>query len=333
MIVLITWGIVGLSASIQGQEAGNIMLTRGISAYEELEWSNAMLFLSEALKLEQSNEDRVRTYQYLAFCQIEEELLDQAKSSFSSLLQIVPNHLLGDEFPPKYQQLFDQVKSKIVRPKRVLVVTSDPTGASIYLDGNLQKDKTPARIEVDHNAHRLKLVLEGYEPWQEEVQAEGKGFRALRKLEFSPTLVKIEVKTGTIFIKSDPDGANVLLDKELQDQKTPTVISQVSVGTHQIRLFMNGYIDWEQQVRVQADQISEVEAELSPKLVKRPKPKPEKKPTPVVKKKGGKLKWFLISIVIAAAGSGGAYAYFSQGGDEVAETSAGTGGLALTVSY
>ncbi|MDP6960363.1 MAG: PEGA domain-containing protein [Dehalococcoidia bacterium] len=334
MILLVIWAIGALSAFGQNPNTDNIMLSRGIKAYEELEWANGILFLTEAVKLDLSDAYRVQAYQYLGFCQIEAGLLEQAKSSFRSLLQIAPAHLLGDEFPPKYRQVFDEVKDKVVRPKRIVVVTSSPTGANVYFDGVLQPEKTPTRIEkVDHNAHTLKLVLEGYEQWEEEVPAEGKGFRALRKLEFSPVLVKIEVKTGSIFVKSDPAGANILLDKQSQNQQTPTVISEISVGPHQIKLFMNGYVDWEQQISVEADKISQIEAKLSPKLPDRPTPKPKEEPTPVVKKTGGKLKWILIGGVILAAGSGGAYAYFSQSGSDTGARPAGTGSLTLTVSY
>jgi len=78
------------------------------------------------------------------------------------------------------------------------------------------------------------------------------------KSQFKPS-----VKTGSISVESTPEGASIYLDGELQDVKTPTTLKNVKLGEHTVKLFLEGYEDFEKSVTVQANQTAEVISTLT----------------------------------------------------------------------
>lgn len=88
------------------------LLTQGIQAYEELEWETAITRLDEALKLGLQESSQVEAYKYLGFCYIETDQLSKAKKAFGTLLDLNPAYELDPNvWPPKYREVFDQVKA------------------------------------------------------------------------------------------------------------------------------------------------------------------------------------------------------------------------------
>lgn len=67
-------------------------------------------------------------------------------------------------------------------------------------------------------------------------------------------------KLGALKIDSSPFGAQVLVDGEIRGT-TPLDI-QVPVGTHEVRLVLANYGDWEAQVRVMEDKVTHIPVEL-----------------------------------------------------------------------
>lgn len=59
-------------------------------------------------------------------------------------------------------------------------------------------------------------------------------------------------QTGTISVSSEPSGASILLDDRYTDAKTPTTITGVVPGSHDVRVRMTGYDDANRQVEVVA---------------------------------------------------------------------------------
>ena len=58
------------------------------------------------------------------------------------------------------------------------------------------------------------------------------------------------VKTGLIYVSTNPPDATVYIDGRLSHQKTPTAIKDLTPGKHFIRIELSGYNDWEGYVPI-----------------------------------------------------------------------------------
>ncbi len=67
------------------------------------------------------------------------------------------------------------------------------------------------------------------------------------------------VKTGLIYVSSNPPGANVLIDGNMAHESTPTIIRDLLPGNHQLCLQLAGYQDWQQTVPVAEKKATAVE--------------------------------------------------------------------------
>jgi len=93
--------------------------------------------------------------------------------------------------------------------RAVLLVESVPTGASVWLDGELAAGKTPVRLEVRPDvAHRVEIAAEGHERFVETNVIVQPGERVRLPSRLVRHSARLEIKTR-------PPGANVTLDGEL----------------------------------------------------------------------------------------------------------------------
>lgn len=97
---------------------GTQLLQKGIDAYNELEFKDGVSYLESALKKPLTDNQKIAAYQYLAFCHIEAGQIDKAKSRFQKLLARDENYALGDQFPPKYREIFNQAKGEMKEGSR-----------------------------------------------------------------------------------------------------------------------------------------------------------------------------------------------------------------------
>lgn len=58
------------------------------------------------------------------------------------------------------------------------------------------------------------------------------------------------VKTGLVYVSTNPPDATVYIDGRVSHQKTPTVIKDLTPGQHFIRIELNGYNDWERHIPI-----------------------------------------------------------------------------------
>lgn len=111
-------------------------------------------------------------------------------------------------------------------------------------------------------------------------------------------------QTGSIFVTSQPTGVQVMLAGILQARRTPVRIQDVMAGTHMLKLTLEDYEDYTQQITVAAGR----EVQVNPTLRRLPAPRK------------GRSKWpFILGGVIVASGAGvAAYVLtdgFSYGND------------------
>ena len=96
-----------------------------------------------------------------------------------------------------------EVKPVLKRVAGKLMVTSEPSGAAIVLDGKPTEQRTPATFELEGDSvHEIRLTLKDYKELSKApVRVEG-GTETIEKLVLKPSTVHIRVF-------STPEGASV----------------------------------------------------------------------------------------------------------------------------
>ncbi|MBC7319579.1 PEGA domain-containing protein [bacterium] len=159
-----------------------------------------------------------------------------------------------------YQGYADRQRTVIVRPHRYeyitetllapantgsLYVESNPRDASIYLDGNYEGE-TPKRIDfIPVGSHTVRISKEGYRDHVQQVWIE-----ANRLTTVSVSLVA-ETTRYKLTINSNPSGAWTYVDG-IPRGSTPTYV-YVTPGYHEIKLQLQGYLDYEETIYVTRD--------------------------------------------------------------------------------
>lgn len=113
-----------------------------------------------------------------------------------------------------------------------LVVDSTPSGASVYVDGTY-RGTTPLTVELQPGQHTINVTLEGYKPYLATVNVPpGETVKITAKLEK-------KIATGTVWINSQPTGADVYVDGTWRGT-TPLTLT-LPPGTHTIEIRKEGY--------------------------------------------------------------------------------------------
>jgi serine/threonine protein kinase/formylglycine-generating enzyme required for sulfatase activity len=111
----------------------------------------------------------------------------------------------------------------------VLSLTSEPAGASIFIDGQ-DRGRAPLRVELAAREHEVIARMEG---WSEEK-------RTISLAPHQDQSANFVFANGSVKITSAPGGANVLSDGRELGQ-TPLVIEEVKPGTVRYELRATGY--------------------------------------------------------------------------------------------
>jgi len=127
------------------------------------------------------------------------------------------------------------VDERPTTPEGSISITTEPSGASVDLDGT-HMGKTPLPLDdVVSGSHTIKLAKPGYKSKTLTLRLSPGGVENRREL--------LEPLTGSISISSDPCGADIHLDGVYMGT-TPKTISNVLIGSHTIRLEKKDYKDY-----------------------------------------------------------------------------------------
>jgi hypothetical protein len=66
-------------------------------------------------------------------------------------------------------------------------------------------------------------------------------------------------KTGLIVIKTQPAGASIYFDRSLVNDKTPTTLNELLPGTYNIRLELENYYPWHDDIDVEAGKVTRLD--------------------------------------------------------------------------
>ena len=153
-----------------------------------------------------------------------------------------------------------------------IAVTSQPSGAAVYLDGNYQGQTYSGQpfdiLAVSPGAHTISLSLNGYQDYSGTVMVSS-GQTSQVSVTLTPSTQP--GAGGNILISSSPSGADAYLDNQYKGI-TPLTLTGVSSGTHTVTLKVNGYADWTGSVQVTSGQTTSVTATMT--AVPTPTPTP-----------------------------------------------------------
>ena len=123
-----------------------------------------------------------------------------------------------------------------------LEVTSEPTGATVFLDRNFVGVTPVALPNVSAGEHQLRLKRRGHHDSLRIISVGGHR----QSLHTELDAVK---GTGMLVVRSEPPGAHIWLDGEEKHQ-TPARIDPVSTGPHHVRIQKAGWVAHEQKVDI-----------------------------------------------------------------------------------
>lgn len=117
-----------------------------------------------------------------------------------------------------------------------ITIKSEPAGADIYID-DVKVGITPYLMKsIKLGNHVVELRKMGYENYAKMVTVQAGIINT--QLE-NVSLVAREMVYGSLTIYSDPEGADIMIDKVFKG-KTPQTISNITVGTHELTLTKKG---------------------------------------------------------------------------------------------
>lgn len=144
------------------------------------------------------------------------------------------------------------------RSTGTVTVSSDPSGALVYVDGTYQ-GKTPLTVTLYPGNHALRLSLAGYADYSSTVYVTA-NTNQNQKAVMSPAIY------GTVQITSLP-GARVFMDSNSQGAIPSSgilTISNVASGNRLFKVTATGYNDWLNTIYVQSNVVTPISAGLTP---------------------------------------------------------------------
>jgi serine/threonine-protein kinase len=167
------------------------------------------------------------------------------------------------------------VTAELTPALSTLVITSNPQGANVWVDGKDTGTVTPAQITVEKGPHRVMVKKAGFKDASaDETLAEG------QTLSFSPTLLSVSPQSeegknpnpllrffgadtipegkGLVHIRTDPEGATIVVDGKTAPKKT-NARWPADPGVYSIQLQMAGYKTVHRNVKVQKGKIVNID--------------------------------------------------------------------------
>ncbi|HEV2399414.1 MAG TPA: serine/threonine-protein kinase [Candidatus Sulfotelmatobacter sp.] len=158
---------------------------------------------------------------------------------------------------------------RLSRIMSTLIVKSDPSGASIYVDGHDMGIKTPGQLSLDKGQHVVLVRKSGY--LDETMNGQ---FVLGQTFNFSPTLKALgntdnirivggkmsrlfgggkgaQAGQGTVTIHTQPKGAQISINQHIIDKNSPVEVV-LDPGNYDVEITMSGYAPVRKIVNVTA---------------------------------------------------------------------------------
>ena len=136
-----------------------------------------------------------------------------------------------------------------------LSVLTEPSGASVLLDGKAPQIPPNTFTHVPFGSHQVSATLDNYEPIKQDVQVR-RGMSSEIHLQLKP-IQEIPV----LSVQTEPPGALILLDGK-PPQLPPDRFTHVPFGPHQLSVNLDKYEPITQDIQVSAGMQSEIRLQL-----------------------------------------------------------------------
>ena len=186
-----------------------------------------------------------------------------------------------------------------------LYITSNTSGASIYVDGSY-RGITPVTLSgLTTGSHTVRILQSGYNDYSVTAIV-----YAGQTTTVSSTLIPSTpppTQTGSIVITSSPTGADVYIDGSYRGI-SPVTLSGLTTGSHTVRILQSGYNDYSTNAKIYTRQTTTVTGFLSPITpVQTTSPAAAVPTTPIPQTTGsfdpsGLMILLIIGIVVVAGG-------------------------------
>lgn len=126
-----------------------------------------------------------------------------------------------------------------------LTIATEPTAADVYVDGyRVEKPVVARRVPAGERA--ISVEYAGYHSFRDTL--------AIAKGDTLSRTISLTRQRGGVFVDSDPGGATIDIDGKATSYRTPASITDLAVGSHEIRIRLKNYEDraWP-TVSVEAD--------------------------------------------------------------------------------
>ena len=117
-----------------------------------------------------------------------------------------------------------------------LVVTSEPPGADVFINGAKQSGQTPVTLPLAPGQYNLVLRLQGYEAHSEEVQVKDNAQTQLA----AKLNERSASRVAWADVETDPKGADIWVDGTPTGKSTPSRI-ELPTGMHTVTLKLEGF--------------------------------------------------------------------------------------------
>jgi hypothetical protein len=136
-----------------------------------------------------------------------------------------------------------------------VMVSSFPSQAEIYMDGEATGQVTPGTIYVEPDDYSFEVRKTQYTAAPRTVEVSGDNVE--EKVHFEMTKRLTSAGKGMIKVNSKPSGADITLDGVSTGKQTFESF-EVAPGTHTVLISKSGYVDYSTTVTVPADDFVEV---------------------------------------------------------------------------
>lgn len=162
---------------------------------------------------------------------------------------------------------FKFILNEATKPKFTLIVSSIPSGATIFINDKETANRTPAvikKLEIGKN-YSLGIYLEGYEFWTKKFEAKP---NVMQNFD-----VQLTIDYGSLSVRTEPVQSLVLLNGAPYGQAPLTIEKLKPNKVYRIEAWKEGYKSHSVEVKISAGKIKElhISLEKEPAL---PKPSP-----------------------------------------------------------
>lgn len=260
---------------------------------EEFDYEGAIQKFAEALGYAALIKQKSDVYFYLSlayYATLEDTNQDKFLDTIEKLIEVDYYRELDESLcPRKYMERFQEIKSGY----GVMRILSRPSGADVFLnESRSSSGKTP--LILGHRAGDVKIeVKKGNKKKEDTVQVKaeqetappeyilkGGGSSMLLILGGAAAVGGIALAvlggggggngggnggptTGSIQVNSSPTGAQIFLDGMNTGKMTNATLTNVSPGSHTIRLVLDNYKDHEESISVTAGQTATLSVTLT----------------------------------------------------------------------